>query len=80
MKRAIVLMKVEPTKEEKALEELSKKDFVLEAYIVFGDYDLVAVVSYEEESKLHNLLLKEIGAIEGVLKTTTLIVAKEYTK
>ena len=56
---------------------MGKKDFVLNAKVVFGDYDIVIEVKYEEEKDLQSLILEKIGKIEGVKTTTTLIVAKE---
>ncbi len=80
MKKALVLIKVEPGKEESVFNEMTKKNFVIDAKIVFGDYDVVTTITYEKEQDLESLILNNIGSIDGVKSTMTLIIAKEMGK
>ncbi len=80
MKKALVLIKVEPGKEESVFNEMTKKEFVVDAKIVFGDYDVVVTITYEKEQDLESLILNNIGTVDGVKSTMTLIIAKEQGK
>ncbi|MGQ4891862.1 MAG: Lrp/AsnC ligand binding domain-containing protein [Candidatus Njordarchaeia archaeon] len=77
MKKAIVLLKVEPGEEDNVFDELGKMDFVFDEKLVFGDYDIVATIKYEKESDLEDLILNKIGKVNGVKSTATLIIARE---
>ena len=45
------------------------------AYAVFGRYDLVAMVEGESIEDITSIIVEDIGAIDGVANTETLIKA-----
>jgi DNA-binding Lrp family transcriptional regulator len=51
-------------------------DSVVETHSVYGEYDLVARVDFEDSRAMTRFLIEEMRAIPGVLKTETLISAE----
>ncbi len=51
-------------------------DYVVETHSVYGEYDLVARVDFEDSRAMTRFLIEEMRAIPGVLKTETLISAE----
>lgn len=54
-------------------EELKKIPGVLEAYRVFGRYDLIAKIEVESLEKLSSLIVDKIRTIDGVASTETFV-------
>jgi DNA-binding Lrp family transcriptional regulator len=61
----------------KALEELTKINHIEKISIVTGEYDIVIKVDVKNLEQLH-LLTSQVQKIDGVEKTTTQVIAKEY--
>ena len=61
--------------EKKIIETLTDIDFVEEADILYGEYDIIAKIKVDEVSKLSDSVLVNIRSIPGVKRTSTLIVA-----
>ncbi|MGC8863084.1 MAG: Lrp/AsnC ligand binding domain-containing protein [Armatimonadota bacterium] len=47
-------------------------------YSVAGEYDLVAIVQSEEYERLAEVVTEKIGAIETIVRTTTLMAFRSY--
>ncbi len=73
---AFVLIVTRPGKEEEVVKKLKERPEVEEAYIVYGEYDVVVKLRAESVSKLRDIVLNEIRSLDGVEKTITLIVAE----
>jgi len=70
-----VLLKVGPGKVKSVLEAIRKIDKVKYAYGVFGRYDIVVMIEAENLNELTKIIVENIGQIEGVISTETLIKA-----
>lgn len=77
MVKAYVLIAVEGTEVNKAAKDISEIDEVENVHIIYGEYDIIAVVNAENLIDLKDLALEKIGKVRGVVKTSTLIVADE---
>lgn len=86
-KRAFVFVDVAPGKEQKVLEKLLKYDEVMEAHIITGQYDLLAVL----EIQLHGFgiasvqevamkAVEKIRKLRDVQDTSTIIPLTSITK
>lgn len=70
--RAFVLINVEPGSEENVLSRLKTLDYVEEAYVTYGTYDLVVQIQGETEESLKDAMHK-IRTTEQVQSTLTLM-------
>jgi len=77
MPRAFILFNVESGSEDKILQELRKTDGVLEAYVSYGVYDLVAKVKADTMEKLKDTVTHKLRTIQGVRSTLTLIMVED---
>ncbi len=75
MVTAYVLVISDVGAEKKVVEELVDFEFVEEAEVLYGEYDIIAKVKADDVSKLSEFILEKIRAIQGVRRTSTLIVA-----
>jgi DNA-binding Lrp family transcriptional regulator len=84
--RAFVLMQVEPMKERDVIEELLKMDEVLEAHMITGQYDVIALVQVKRlflQADYDNVFNSAIAKIEGIKyveDTNTIIGMASKTK
>ena len=78
MIRAYVLINVEPKKEYEVIKKLEKLKHVKEADIVFGEYDIVAVIEAPDMTSLSETLKNIRVKTKGVVKTSTMITAESY--
>ena len=69
---AFVLMSVQPGMERQVISSLKKLDKVSEAFIIFGQYDLIINVQADTREDLWDFIGREIRAIEGTRGTLTL--------
>ena len=58
MKKAVVLVNTSPSYMENVLQEIIKIAGVEEAYIVYGVYDIFAIIHAKTTSKLSQVVLK----------------------
>ncbi len=70
---AFALIVGDAGKEKKILESLNKMKEVEEAYIVYGEYDIVVKVNVEQLKDLDPFLTEKIRNIDGVQMTSTMI-------
>ena len=77
---AYVLIRCEGGKMKQVVQELRKKEHVVKANSVFGDYDVIARVRVRELPssfsvlRLEEVVINEIQKIKGVVNTNTHIV------
>jgi len=71
---AFVLINSETGSEEKVLEELGKVEGVVEAYIVFGVYDVVAKIRADTMDNPKDIIAYRIRRLNKVRSTTTMLV------
>jgi len=75
--KAYVLSKVNSGTEKDVCKKIADLDNVLDASIIYGEYDIVARVIVPELPKL-NEFLDNVRSIPSVILTSTMIVAQEY--
>ena len=74
---AYILVSTEIGAEDMVLEMISDIKGVLEAYILFGVYDIIIKIRSDSEEELKGNIMEEIRGTEGVSQTITLIIADE---
>ncbi len=77
MPMAYVLITTETGAVNSVLESLKNMDFVKETYIVYGVYDIIAVVKAETMDKLREIVTWNLRSLDKVRSTLTMIVAEE---
>jgi len=68
-----VLIVTSPTREKAVLKAVSGIKNVLEAYALFGEYDIIVKVRARDGNELGSIVIKHIRSIEGVIDTETLM-------
>ncbi|MCJ7459429.1 MAG: Lrp/AsnC family transcriptional regulator [candidate division Zixibacteria bacterium] len=71
--RAYILIEMEPKSINGAIQALKSIPQVKSATPVAGPYDIVAVIESKTYEDIPRIITKEIQAVEGVLKTTSLL-------
>ena len=77
MVTALVLINVEMGLEGEVLKALRKMDGVIEAFAVYGNYDVIAKIQVESLEKLNQIVTGKIRKMEAVKATQTMIVVDE---
>jgi Lrp/AsnC family transcriptional regulator for asnA, asnC and gidA len=72
MSVAYVMISSELGHEEKVVEHLEKIEQIVEIFVVYGIYDIIAKVKFNERDELRNLILGKIREIEYIKSTETL--------
>lgn len=75
--KAYILLKVNSGAEKEVCKKIADLDCVLDASIIYGEYDVIVKVSVEEIIQL-NEFLDKIRSMPSVILTSTMIVAQEY--
>jgi len=75
--KAYVLFKVNSGTEKDVCKKVSDLDNVLDASIIYGEYDIIARVAVSELTQL-NEFLDKVRSMPSVILTSTMIVAQEY--
>ena len=75
MANAYILITTKSGSEKEVLAALKKSENVTDAQIVYGEYDLVVKVEVDDITKLNEFLLESVRTINGIKKTSTVIVA-----
>jgi len=74
---ALILLNTIPGKELDVLERIASVPGVKVAFMVYGTYDIAVWVTASSMQKLKQLVSDYIRRMEGVLSTTTLVVAEK---
>ncbi len=75
---AYVLFKVSSGTEREVSQKLISFDEVMQADIVFGEYDVIALISIENLEGLEDFISQKIRTVPNVLVTSTMIISREY--
>ncbi|OYT49664.1 AsnC family transcriptional regulator [Candidatus Bathyarchaeota archaeon ex4484_231] len=76
--KAYVLLKVSSGAEREVCKQIADFEEVLDASVIYGEYDIIAKVSVEELESLEIFLSENIRSIPSIMLTSTMIVAREY--
>jgi len=76
--RAYVLFKVGSGTEREVAKKLTEFDEVIQADVIFGEYDVVAKVATEDLDTLEGFVSEKIRTVPNVLVTSTMIISREY--
>jgi len=71
---AFVLANVETGTEKEVLDSIKKISEVKAVHMVYGLYDIVAILESENLKKLRQIVTKEIRRLDNVRSTVTMIV------
>ena len=74
---AFVLINTEIGSEDNVLKELQSIEAVIEAYVVYGVYDIIIKIQSESMDILKNTILTQIRQMENVRSTLTMIMVAE---
>jgi DNA-binding Lrp family transcriptional regulator len=77
MPAAIVLINTEVGFETEALKEVKKVEGVVEAWAVYGVYDIVARVKADTMERLKEIMTFRLRRLDRVLSTLTMIIVEE---
>jgi len=75
--KAYILFKVNSDREREICKKIVEHDEVLEASIIYGEYDLIAKVNAEDMGQIDSFTEK-IRTMPSIILTSTMIVAREY--
>ncbi len=75
---AYVLFKVASGTEREVAQKLIEFEEVMQADIVFGEYDVIARLSTEGLEDLEAFVSQSIRTVPNVLVTSTMIISREY--
>ena len=73
--QAYVLVALQDSDETKVLEQLKKHEQVVDAKIVFGEWDIIVKVESETTEALGTFIMDKIRHLKGIKMTSTLICA-----
>jgi DNA-binding Lrp family transcriptional regulator len=77
MPMAYVLLTTESGAVNSVLNSLKGMDFVKETYMVYGVYDILAVVKAETMDKLREIVTWNLRSLDSVRSTLTMIIVEE---
>jgi DNA-binding Lrp family transcriptional regulator len=77
MPLAFVMIVAETGRESEVLDELKKIEYVKEACLTYGAYDVVAKVETETREKLEEVITRKVRGLDSVRSTLTMMVMEE---
>jgi len=75
---AYVLFKVASGTEREVSQKLIEFNEVIQADIVFGEYDVIARMSTDNLNALEGFVSQKVRTVPNVLVTSTMIISREY--
>jgi len=75
---AYVLFKVSSGTEREVAQKLIEFDEVMQADVIFGEYDVVAKVMTKDLDTLEDFVSDDVRNVPNVLVTSTMIISHEY--
>jgi DNA-binding Lrp family transcriptional regulator len=75
---AYVLFKVSSGTEREVAQKLIGFEEVMQADIIFGEYDVIAKLSTKDLDALENFVSEKVRNVPNVLVTSTMIISREY--
>ena len=76
MATGFVLITTKPGKEQDVRNELDQISQVVNRWMLFGEYDLIAKIEADDEYTLIRVTVEEIRPITGIVDTKTLLGAE----
>ncbi len=80
MPKAIVLINTEMGADEEVFEALKQVPEVKAVYMVYGLYDIVAVVESDDMGTLRDIVYRHLRSSPKVRSTLTMIVVKDFER
>jgi DNA-binding Lrp family transcriptional regulator len=75
---AYVLFKVSSGTEREVAQKMIEFSEVIQADVVFGEYDVIARMTTTDLEKLQDFVSDKVRTVPNVLVTSTMIISKEY--
>ncbi len=75
---AYVLFKVASGTEREVAQKIVEFSEVMQADVVFGEYDVIARMTTDDLGKLQDFVSDKVRTVPNVLVTSTMIISKEY--
>ena len=75
---AYVLFKVNSGTEREVCQKIVTFDEVLEADIIFGEYDVIAKISALDLDALEDFLSQKLRNVSSIVLTSSMLVGREY--
>jgi DNA-binding Lrp family transcriptional regulator len=75
---AYVMFKVSSGTEREVCQKLVEFDEVMQADIIFGEYDVVAKIATQDLGELEEFVSLKVRNVLNVLVTSTMIISREY--
>ncbi len=75
---AYVLFKVSSGTEREVAQKLINFEEVMQADIIFGEYDVIAKLSTKDLDTLESFVSEKVRNVPNVLVTSTMIISREY--
>ena len=75
---AYVLFKVSSGTEREVAQKLIDFEEVMQADIIFGEYDVIAKLLTKDLDTLENFVSEKVRNVPNVLVTSTMIISREY--
>ena len=75
---AYVLFKVSSGTEREVCQKLIEFGEVVQADIIFGEYDVIAKVATQDLDKLEDFMSQKVRTVPNVFVTSTMIISREY--
>jgi DNA-binding Lrp family transcriptional regulator len=73
-----VLFKVASGTEREVAQKMTEFEEVMEADVVFGEYDVIARMTTTDLEKLQDFVSDKVRTVPNVLVTSTMIISREY--
>ncbi len=75
---AYVLFKVNSGTERDVCQKIVTFDEVLEADVIFGEYDVIAKIAAPDMAVLEDFLSQKLRNVPSIVLTSTMLVGREY--
>ena len=75
---AYVLFKVNSGTERDVCQKLVEFEEIIQADIVFGEYDVLAKIKTKDLAELETFVSEKVRNVPNVLVTSTMIISREY--
>lgn len=76
MATGFVLITTKPGREKDVRNELDQISQVVNRWMLFGEFDLIAKIEADDEYTLTRVIVEEIRTIQGIVDTKTLLGAE----
>jgi DNA-binding Lrp family transcriptional regulator len=75
---AYILFKVNSGTERDVCRKLVEFDEIIQADIIFGEYDVLAKIQTQDLGELESFVSEKVRNVPDVLVTSTMIISREY--